>query len=825
MTVISRIHNVVPAAALIAGVIAAGNAVAQSQAVSSTDSSSSSAAAGGLEEVTVTARFQKESLEQTPIAITALTGEQLEARGMTNILDVARSAPNVVLQVQQPQYGKSISAFIRGVGQNDFNFALEPGVAFYVDDVYFGTAFGSIFDLLDLQRVEVLRGPQGTLFGKNSEGGAVRLVSVKPQGDGSGYAEATIGSFNRRKLRGGLDVAVMDNVFLRISGAANKSDGYFTRYDYACLHPDTAGNLRPTTTNPDCKIGEEGGDDVISLRAALRWLPSDALEFNLVFDRVDDTGQPTPNKTIRTIPDFQGSPLAGYNGSVLIPIYGIPNDSRFITNSNYSSYAVFGNPLTGLTYPDRSTVHSWGTSLTADWQLAQSLHVKSISSYRDYNGDWVFSADNTPLTLNLNYNTVKHRQFSQELQLSGVSFADKLDWTVGAFYYDAFSHNGGNIDVAVAQIGPLGNGLNFNVDYPVYSKSKSVFAHGVLHITEKFSLEAGVRYGKDDKSYTFSRYLPNLHAANSTLPGNAYPLNRPGLGLGGVPWGYLGTSDLGGLQFPVTTIRSDSSRVDPKVGLQYQWTSDLMTYVQYSTGYKGGGANPRPLGPAQIVPLKPEELRAYELGLKSQWFERRLQVNAAAFVSKYKNLQQQSYGTDNTGLTAIMYGNVGKARITGAELEVQVTPVSRLLLDASLGYLRYKTLDLGSAANIPNGPTLATVPVNTPSWKGDMGVQYTLGNSSTYGEFTPRIDYSFQTETFNDLPNRPEGRQGGYGIANARITWDAAGTPWTVVAAVNNMFDKFYFDSESVGLAVFGVQQGTPSMPRTWSVSVKRTFK
>jgi iron complex outermembrane recepter protein len=211
--------------------------------------------------------------------------------------------------------------------------------------------------------------------------------------------------------------------------------------------------------------------------------------------------------------------------------------------------------------------------------------------------------------------------------------------------------------------------------------------------------------------------------------------------------------------------------------------------------------------------------------LKSQWFERRLQVNAAAFVSKYKNLQQQSYGTDNTGLTAIMYGNVGKARITGAELEVQVTPVSRLLLDASLGYLRYKTLDLGSAANIPNGPTLATVPVNTPSWKGDMGVQYTLGNSSTYGEFTPRIDYSFQTETFNDLPNRPEGRQGGYGIANARITWDAAGTPWTVVAAVNNMFDKFYFDSESVGLAVFGVQQGTPSMPRTWSVSVKRTFK
>jgi iron complex outermembrane receptor protein len=190
---------------------------------------------GSLEEVIVTAQFsQAQNLQETPLAITAITADSLTDRGITNLIGVATAAPNVDLQLTGSAFGKSMSAFIRGVGQGDFNFAFEPGVGIYVDDVYHATVAGSVFDLLDLERVEVLRGPQGTLFGKNSIGGAIRLISKKPQGDGSGYISGTYGKYNRMDFSGAFDVALTDNLFLRVSGMSKKRDGYVERLDFVC---------------------------------------------------------------------------------------------------------------------------------------------------------------------------------------------------------------------------------------------------------------------------------------------------------------------------------------------------------------------------------------------------------------------------------------------------------------------------------------------------------------------------------------------------------------------------------------------------------------
>jgi iron complex outermembrane recepter protein len=189
----------------------------------------------GLEEIIVTARFREENLQRTPVAITAVLGEELTAMGFTNMSEMGRAVPNAYFRQGASPWGRSNQVFIRGVGQGDFQFTQEPRTATYIDDVYYASVFGSVFDLLDLQQVEVLRGPQGTLFGRNAMGGAIRIVSKKPEGGGTGNLEATFGDFDRVDLRGSFDqTLVEDKLFLRVSGVSKHRDGYQQQLDFTC---------------------------------------------------------------------------------------------------------------------------------------------------------------------------------------------------------------------------------------------------------------------------------------------------------------------------------------------------------------------------------------------------------------------------------------------------------------------------------------------------------------------------------------------------------------------------------------------------------------
>src|SRR5687767_3522306 len=255
-----------------------------------------------LEEIIVTARFREENLQKTPLAITAFTGDMLEARGSTSTLDLDAFVPNAVIAPLGAGWGSTAAAYIRGIGLGDNSLSFEPGVPIYIDDVYHGRPQGALFDLLDLERVEILRGPQGTLFGKNAIGGTVRMISRKPQGDNTGAIDVTVGKFDRIDLRGSFDVPLIaDELFLRVSASSKNRDGYFDILDYECINgrgslgtggtqPGLGTVLGPTDnrTEDGCVVDKMGDEKVDSIRTALRWLPGEGVEMNFSMDYIKE---------------------------------------------------------------------------------------------------------------------------------------------------------------------------------------------------------------------------------------------------------------------------------------------------------------------------------------------------------------------------------------------------------------------------------------------------------------------------------------------------------------------------------------------------------
>jgi iron complex outermembrane receptor protein len=793
-----------------------------SESLPASPSSDTPTAGEGLSEVVVTARFKSENLQTAPIAITAVSADQIDARGYVNVADVAHAAPNVNIEQAGSGFGKSAFVSIRGIGQNDFKYTFEPGVGFYIDDVYFGTVFGSLFDLTDIDSVEILRGPQGTLFGKNTEGGAVRIFTKKPTGDDSGYLEAGLGSFDREKFRGAYDFALIPNqLFVRVSAGSNRSDGYMDVLDFACANPTLAGTLKPVTHLNGCKIGTYGGDDVQVARLAVRYLASDTLETNFSADFTDDHGEEPATKMIALAlpPKPNGTPgvpgtqisnaLALYSIAATIPRFGIPLDSRFLTNSPYTTYGTYTDPIAGISASPTSTLTSWGVAGTVDWDTPwDGVHAKSITAYRRYHGAFAEDTSGAPISGDLPINYLRHHQFSEELQFSGRALQDTLDWATGAYYLDSEDFNSGIVDNS-SNVG--GKGILFLTGDPAASKDESVFAHVNYKVTSALGLELGARYSHETKTYTFYRYEPDLVGL---VPAGLFPTN-------------LGNY-LAGFAPPLPTGEVSVSRVDPKVGLSYQWTPDIMTYAQYSTGYKSGGFNPRPLTRTQVTSFGPEKVSSYEVGLKSEWLDHRLRANLAGFVSNYSELQLPVATVDpGTGFPAFLTESVGSARIKGLELEIEARPVGGLLIDGSVGYLHYRTLNLGGAAynpvTNPGGPTLSDVPALTPTWKGNVGAQYALPLGGA-GTLTPRLDYTYQSKVFNDPQDELISMQAGYGLLNVRLTWEALKGGWQVSLSASNVTGKVYYVTERNQLSTYDEVDGQPGRPREVLFSVRKTF-
>ncbi|MPT48671.1 MAG: TonB-dependent receptor [Sphingobium sp.] len=735
-------------------------------------------------DIVVTAQFRAQNLQDTPLAITAVNSATIEQRSMGSVVDVAAAAPNVNIRPGGSAWGPAAQVFIRGIGQYDSSFAFEPGVGMYVDDVFHGTMLGSIFDLLDLDRVEILRGPQGTLAGKNSIGGAVKLYSKKPVGDGSGYVELGYGSFNRVELKASADFTLIpDQLFVRISGVSKSRDGYMKRLDYGCMNP--ASGVPAATTNANCKLGTEGGQDMQAGRIALRWTPTDALEVNLVGMATEDNSE------------IGASKLLGLTTTASMPAG--TNPAQFITGpkdrTNYGTYVNL--PFTdatgahGATYiPPVSKVSGREVYGSIDYELSDTLAIKSISAYQRYKGSFGSDLDLTPYSTNSANYIYDHEQFTQELRLSGSSLADALEWTIGGFYYKSTGKFGG-----VTFIAPGETYQNFYATRDrIPARSLSGFAHAAYKVTDAMTITAGVRYTDDKKTYHYGRLNP-------------YDVTQPAYTLAGAINGIVDSFQ--------------GTRWDYRINVDYRWSDNVMTYAQFSTGYKGGGVNPRPFAAEQAKPFNPETLDAYEIGAKTDFFDRALRVNLSAFINKYKDILHIDVSPTPNSVTNATPINAGDAEMKGVELELNAYPIDGLSIDASASWLDFKLTRIGAAGVNVVGLSRDNKAPYAPEWKLGGGIQYSfdIGNAGT---ITPRFDVNYQSYFFSNMDNNPLGKVAGYTVSNARIMFEDANREWQVALAVTNLFDKYYYLNKihyPIGITV-----GQPSLPREWKVSVRRSF-
>jgi iron complex outermembrane receptor protein len=792
------IDRLLGAASALALLLAAAPVMAQPAAAPTAGTPAPETPRGGdAGEVVVTAQFREQNLQRTPIAITAVNAAMLQNRGQTDISQVANQAPNVTLKPQSAAFGPSLGASIRGVGQYDFNPALEPGVGMYVDDVYYSTLTGSILDLLDLDRVEILRGPQGTLAGKNSIGGAVKLYSKRPTGSGSGFLQATYGGLNRLEARGSFDFALIpDKLMMRVAAVTRHQDGYVRVLDYAC---DTGDTSVPSLVQAgNCELGKEGGKSYSAVRAALRWAASDKIDVNLIADYTHDNSENPAGTLLYSGPAISATGVLGAQYS----FNGVPQDARFIPADPYVSYASYFDPgqtnvpIIGtrqpLTAPMSQRYKGWGVSGTVDWTLADKLALKSITAWRAYTTIWGEDNDASPLPSSVGIEHLTHSQFSQELRLNG-SIGNAVDYTVGGFYFRQKSIYGTHQDLNYA--GPF---FDFLGNDPIVAHTKAGFAHAIWHVTDRLNFTGGVRYTAEDKDYTYSR------------------LNRDG-----TPFVIL--SALNGL-----TGHYEGDRWDWRANVDYTFTPGLMAYFQYSTGFKGGGVNPRPFTAAQVQPFGPETLQAWEVGFKSQFLDRRVRLNAAAFLNKYDDIQLTLLSCPQFGPApaCALPQNAGNATVKGFEVETEVRPMGGLQFDGSLSYLdfRYDSINaLAGGPTQPNGVQLSMTTPYTPKWKWSLGAQYEFDLSGK-GSLIPRVDVSYQSAIFTNAVNTARNRIPAYTTANARLTWRSPNRDWEAAFEVTNLTDKLYYLTKFDLSSLQGVVTGQPALPREWALTVRRNF-
>ena len=776
-------------------ILFAGAARAQDTAAASPEAVEA-APASGIGDIIVTAQFREQRLQTTPLSITAVNSEMLEARSQTSVQQISNQAPNVTLRANNTAFGSSMIAYIRGVGQDDFNFALEPGVGIYVDDVYYSSLTGTLLDLLDLDRVEVLRGPQGTLAGKNSIGGAIKLYSKKPEAGTSGFIEGTVGSYARLDFKGAVNFEMVpDRLFVRLSGMTHNEDGYVDRLDYACLHPDSG--LVAVADGASCKLGTEGGKSVSAGRLALRWIASDDVEVNVAADFVRDMSEVGAS----VVTDIYDAPLA----PTLSTINGVPYDSRFLPPNGYTSYSTFIDPRAATAerpwYPFATQpiqhYKGWGVSGTIDWNLGDRLTLKSITAYRWYRNDFAEDTDGSPLPVQIVVNHTRHWQVSQELRLNG-SIGDLIDYTVGGFYLKERGNGAARVDLNYGGI------LDFLQNDPTPARSIAGFMQATAHLTPRLDLIGGFRYTSDRKKYIFSRRNPD----GTAIPPIVDPNNIP-------PNGYLYGLD-------GSVGRYKKSRPDYRVNLTYRWTDDFMTYAQVATGYKGGGVNPRPYFPSQIVPIQPETMTAFEVGFKSDLFDRRLRLNMSAFYNDYKDIQLTTTRCDAIspfpGAPCFAPLNVGSAHVKGIEAEVTARPVDGLLIDASASYLDFNYTKINPDTGVVKGD----ISPYTPKWKLSGGIQYEVPVGDL-GSITPRVDASYQSTSWSLAANGPLNILPGYTLVNARLTWRSPGRDWQASVEVTNLTNKYYLLSKQVPSGS-GYINGQPGLPRRFAFTIRKQF-
>ncbi len=737
-----------------------------------------------LEEVLVTAEKRSGTVQDTPLSIAAFSGDELARAGIASTEALSGIAPG--LNVQREVIGKVV---IRGVGTENFSVGSDPGVAIHQDGVYLARSSVSVFEFYDTERVEVLRGPQGTLYGRNATGGVLNIISRKPEGELGGYARVDVGNYSRKRIEGALNVPFGDAAAGRLSVLWADRDGY-------------TENKAVTAKARD--IDQLDNQEIWAVRGQLKFGASESFEGIAQFDVSKDDSNPPAFKyfTHATPPGLPWSPVTAMGAAV--PGDQVLPDLREVGQGFEQTV-----PGSTRTVPSIGRAETVSGNVRLSWDLG-GMTLMSQTAYRKTDFSWLNDGDGVDQFFVTYFQDDDSKQITQELQLSSAGDG-KLEWIIGAFYLKEDSKTFSGLAFNIGIPPPGINGIL--IDGESNTKSISGFGQATYAFTDRLRGTLGFRYTQDDKE---GDLVYNLFGG--VLP----------------PPGPMGTT------WP--QVLNDSwSAVTPKVGVDFDFTDDIMGYASATRGYKSGGFNLI----AVQTPYDPEFLWSYELGLKTRLADGRVTANFGAFQYNYKDMQVGKIVNLSDVLT-----NAAEATVRGLEVEIRAALGAGFEFNFGAAYLdaqfdEFLTEDpavnaspaaLGPNAGScerrdptsasPRGVSLAGCDLRrAPPLSGNAGLAWTRPVGA--GEVTLRGDYAYKDKQYFTQFNRDAVSQDSYGLLNLRAGYRAADDVWSLTVFADNVTDEDYYSTvlESGVPAPGGlVPQAVLGAPRTYGVSFQYNF-
>ena len=682
---------------------------------------------GKLERIEVTARKTVESLQEVPVAITSIGASELAEKGISVLTEVQQFAPNTTLQTSRGT-NSTLTAFIRGLGQQDPLWGYEPGVGIYIDDVYLARPQGAVLDLLDVERIEVLRGPQGTLYGKNTIGGAVKYVTKEMTGDATFDIQGTVGSYSQRDIKVTGQIPLVD-------------DKLFLGVGFADLNRDGFGEfLQSALPNQDL---ENYNKDLWAARVSLEYRASDDLFFRIGWDKTDDSS----------------NAKGGYR---LLP--SLLTDAP-VPDSVYDSYTSL---------PTFNSVELEGLSWMARYTVNDDLEIKYIGSDRESTSDTNIDFDNTALDIFDVPAQYFDENTTHELQANYVT--DALTLVSGVYLYDGESC--GNFDAILGFLGRAAfgvPGLTREVTGCQEAESWAVYTQANFDLSDKLSMSVGARYTDEEKTVNVNNGLVFFNAYPETdwIPGFV----RPDGDL--VPQ-VLGSDSNGDGVFDAPA--SDSwTRFTPRVGIEYQMDDSVMFYASYSQGFKSGTFNPR--ASTNEPGVKPEIVDSYEIGMKSDWSDN-FRANVTLFTYDHKDRQYVGIEGNSSDPAALQQRlrNAAETAADGLEADFTYIATEDLKFGLSVGYIDF---EIKRNDGIPPLIGLASTPELTYNFTTSYIMETDVGDIVFNANYYRRDDYLlFET---SDLI-----QQDAYGMLNVSVSWESVEGDWYASLHGKNLTDEEY---------------------------------
>lgn len=737
----------------------------------------------GLDEILVTARRKSENQQTVPVSVTSFSEKDLMRRNIVNITDVANTTSNVTSQQAiGTKYGAALN--IRGQLQRDNTLVTDQSVGVYFNDVYFARPYTILSDMVDIQDVQVLKGPQGTLYGRNTTGGAIKVTSVPADpGIMSGFVRGSYGNYDAVVLSGAINIPIItDKLAVRYAGSYRNHDGHSTSLLVPTLSSAGGG---PATSLTPIRSYDTDDENSQSHRLSLRATPTEHLTLDVVgsYFKADDNGVffVTPFGDIQSYTFGDGSPS----------VYSRSPQNR----------ADFRTALTDVVAANKVNVKSLIGTLA--YELSDSLTAKLIVGYVKQRAASLTNTDGT-VSNTLAYIDIqaavnqRQKQLSEEFQLIGKAFDDRLSYIAGLYHFD----EKGSEDGLGAQIYVFNANTSAGTFFDAHNTSTSGFLNLIYSVTDDLRVNAGGRYTRDFKG-------TDNHARDASAGYPGICIFDPVL----TPDAITSTTNGG----PCSLSAGKSFRYFTyDVGIDYRITSDIFLYAKINNGQRSGGQQGR-LAPGQpLIAYGPETVTNYEVGVKSELFDRHLRFNATYFHSDYKDIQLAVQLLIPGGTVASSVQNFGSAKIDGVELESTLA-IGPFTLSGALGYVNSRYANP------------ATEQIYVPKWTGNLSGEFIQPTS--IGDVSARVDYAYLgSRSADNFTATADAQIPSYSLINARLGL-SLDNGFEVALFGKNLADKNYFTnilitaySSGPPAPFYGVRGGTIGAPRTWGIEASYKF-